>query len=94
MVYLFEKMAGEIEVIATMSRETGVLSQEQENRIADLNQRARTIGELMVETARDAGASAEACASSCRSIEQISGHIEMVVRYAGEIHGGISGFTV
>lgn len=94
MVHLFEKMAGEIEVIATMSRETGVLSQEQENRIADLNQRARTIGELMVETARDAGASAEACASSCRSIEQISGHIETVARYAGEIHGGISGFTV
>ncbi|HOL40535.1 MAG TPA: methyl-accepting chemotaxis protein [Methanospirillum sp.] len=94
MVHLFEKMAGEVEVIASMSRETGVLSQEQERRIADLNQRAGTIGELMIETARDAGASAQACASSCRSIEQISGHIEAVARYAEEIHGGIRGFTV
>ena len=94
MVHLFEKMAGEVEVIATMSRETGMLSHEQESRIRDLNERARTIGELMVETARDAGSSAEACSSSCRSIEQISGHIEAVARYAEEIHGGISGFTV
>ena len=94
MVHLFEKMAGEVEVIATMSRETGMLSHEQESRIRDLNERARRIGDLMVETARDAGSSAEACASSCRSIEQISGHIEAVARYAEEIHGGISGFTV
>jgi methyl-accepting chemotaxis protein len=94
MIQLFEKMAIEVRVIAAMSRETGTLSQEQEKRLADLNQRARKIGDLMIETARDASSSAQACASSCRSIEQISNHIETVAKYAEGIHKGIGGFCV
>lgn len=94
MVSLFEKTAREIEGIATISKETGMVTEEQEKIIADLHTRSRTIETLMTETARDADASAQACSSSCRSIEQISGHIERVAEYAGKIHLGISGFTV
>jgi len=94
MVDLFKGLIQEVEKIAAMSRETGVLSCEQERKISDLHQRALTIGRLMNETSEDANASAQACNSSFRSVEQISLHIKKVAKLSDDIHQGISGFTV
>ena len=94
MVNLFKGMISEVQKIAGMSRETGILSEHQQMRISDLHERARTIGELMNNTALDAEASAQACAASCCSVEQISGHIMTVAKLSDEIHMEISCFTV
>ncbi|MBN1166102.1 MAG: PAS domain-containing protein [Methanospirillaceae archaeon] len=94
MVSLFEEMIKEVEIIARMSRETGVLTGDQESRISDLHARSLVIGDLMDLTARDAETTAKTCSSSCSSVEQISGHIETVATYADEINTRISRFTV
>ncbi|MDD1728810.1 MAG: methyl-accepting chemotaxis protein, partial [Methanospirillum sp.] len=94
MISLFEGMTLEIKKIAAMSREAVGVAAEQERMIQSLDQRARLIGDLMDETAADAHASADACNESCRSVEQISWHIETVADMAGSIHSGISRFTV
>ena len=94
MISLFEGMTLEIKKIATMSLEAVGVAAQQERMIHSLDQRARLIGELMDETAADAHASADACNESCRSVEQISWHIETVTDMAGGIHCGISRFTV
>jgi len=94
MVHLFEGMTEEIEKIATMSREVVSVAADQERMIQNLDERAGLIGDLMVETVRDAHSSAEACNESCRSVEQISWHIETVAGLAGGIHTGITRFSV
>jgi len=94
MVCLFEGMTREIEKIATMSREAVSVAAEQEMMIHNLDQRACLIGDLMDETVEDAHASSEACNESCRSVEQISWHIETVAGLAGGIHSGITRFSV
>ncbi len=94
MVSLFEGMTREIEKIATMSRESVSVAAQQEIMIHGLDQRACRIGDLMNETVVDAHASAEACNESCRSVEQISWHIETVADLAGGIHSGITRFSV
>lgn len=94
MVSLFQCMTSEIETIATMSRDAVRVAAEQEQMIQGLDHRARVIGGLMNETAEDANASAQACNESCRSVEQISWHIETVAGLAGGIYSGISRFTV
>lgn len=94
MTSLFEEMTREIEMIAAMSGEAVIVAAEQERMIQNLDQRARSIGDLMDETTRDAHASAEACNESCRSVEEISWHIETVAEMAGNIHSAIGRFSV
>lgn len=94
MVSLFEQMIGEIEMIASMSREAVRVAADQETVIQDLDHRARIIGDLMEETTSDATASSSACAASCKSVEEISFHIETVARLAEGIHAGFSRFTI
>jgi hypothetical protein len=48
----------------------------------------------MIETTKDAHASSDACNESCRSVEEISWHIEMVAEMAGNVHGEIGRFSV
>ena len=94
MARLFDQMTHEIEQIAAMSSEAVHVAAEQERMILILDQRARLIGDLMDETTTDAHASAEACNESCRSVEEISWHIETVAEMAGSIHSGIGRFSV
>jgi methyl-accepting chemotaxis protein len=94
MTSLFEEMTREIERIAAMSSEAVRVAAKQEQMIQSLDQRARLIGDLMDETTKDAHASAEACNVSCRSVEEISWHIETVAEMAGNIHAQIGRFSV
>ncbi len=93
-ISLFEDMSREIEQIAAMSGEAVRVAAEQERMIHGLDQRARLIGDLMMETTDDAKASSEACNESCRSVEEISWHIESVAGMADRIHTEISRFSV
>lgn len=94
MVSLFQNMSSEIGTIATMSRDVVLVADEQEKMIQSLDRRAKVIGDLMLETTNDAEASSQACNESCRSVEEISLHIEKVTDLAGNIHTDISRFTV
>jgi|GEM_PF-980928 len=94
MVSLFQSMSEEIRTIATMSRDVVQIADKQEEMIRDLDVRARVIGDLMQETTKDADASAHACNESCRSVEEISLHIETVASLAGRIHTDIGRFSV
>ena len=94
MVSLFQSMSAEIRTIATMSRDVVQIADEQEQMIKGLDVRARVIGELMQETTKDADASAHACNESCRSVEEISLHIETVAGLACRIHSDIGRFSV
>lgn len=94
MVTLFEQMIAEIDTIAGKSMDTVRVAAEQRSVIEGLNLRARVIGDLMEETASDADATADACSTSCRSVEGISLHIETVADLSDGIYTGISRFTV
>lgn len=94
MISLFEEMSREIEQVAAMSSEAVRVAAEQERMIQGLDQRARLIGDLMMETTDDAKASSEACNESCRSVEEISWHIESVAGMADRIHTEIGRFSV
>ena len=94
MTSLFAGMTLEIERIASMSSEAVCVATEQEVMIRSLDQRARLIGDLMTETTTDANSSTEACNVSCRSVEEISWHIEKVAEMAADIHSEIGQFSV
>ena len=94
MVSLFQSMSAEIRAIASMSKDVVHVADEQEEMIKVLDSRARVIGDLMQETTKDADASAQACNESCRSVEEISLHIETVACLAGRIHSDIGRFSV
>lgn len=94
MVNMFQNMSCEIGTIAIMSRGVVQVADEQEEMIQILDRRAQVIGDLMQETTKDADASSQACNESCRSVEEISLHIETVAGLAGRIHSDISRFNV
>jgi len=94
MVSLFQSVSSEIRTVATMSRDVVTVAGEQEEMIRVLDHRARIIGGLMQETTKDANASAQACNESCRSVEEISLHIDTVADLARGIHSDIGRFSV
>lgn len=94
MISLCEEMTREIDRIAVMSCEAVEGVTEQEQMIRRLDQRAQHIGDLMAETVADAQTSSNACNETCRSVEEISWHIEAVADMAGRVHTEINRFTI